>query len=74
MLAIDRFIFFEVDGKDVETRGNFATGKLAQVMASQAAQNPALVLIHGKMGGSNGTGGAGFDFDKAEGVAAPVRF
>jgi|HubBroStandDraft_4_1064222.scaffolds.fasta_scaffold195877_1 hypothetical protein len=64
---------FEVDGENVEADGDVAVGELTQVMAGETAEDSALVAIDGDVRFGNCMGGAGFDFDEAEGVAAWIR-
>jgi hypothetical protein len=71
-LVVRRLASFKVDGEDVEAGGDIAAGELAEVVAGEAAEGAALIAVDSELGRGDGAGGAGFDFDEAEGVAMRI--
>jgi len=73
VVEVGRFVALQVDGEDVETGPDVAGGKLAQVVAGEAAEDAALAGVDGDVGGGDVAGSAGFDLDEAEGVPLRLR-
>lgn len=64
----------QVDSNDVEANGDLGSCVLGETLAedaSEGAQDPLLVLVHGELGGNDVAAGAGFDFDETEAGTVP---